>query len=205
MGKVAEVSSKHKGTEWITTLLATEAMEEWLSIKVNKTYMAGIDAKSILEDLLNIFGMEVSRIELAVNKTYPRGRVCNGPVRNCLREIVTSDCKSTLVFRHSQIFIRNPNSGTNLGVLLTPRSGLLPASESSDSTSIIPPQDTQKQEEEEPENTIRRECLLNYRIAPGDIIRIEDNTLKGDFLVKSGFHRGNRKGAWKTEMELKSR
>jgi len=136
VGKVAGCSSKHQGLEWITTLTGTEAMEEWLSKKVNKTYSAGIDAKSIIKDLLNIFGVEITWMELAVNKIYPRGKVCNGPVRDLLKEIVTSDCKSIFLIRHNQIIIRDPHVGINMGVLLTPNSGLLLDSESADRTVI---------------------------------------------------------------------
>lgn len=78
VGKVSGKSSKHQGTEWITTITATEAMEEWLSRKVNKTYAKGQDAESIVKDLLNIFGVEISKTELKENKVYQGGKVCDG-------------------------------------------------------------------------------------------------------------------------------
>lgn len=204
VGKVASKTSRHQGLEWITTLTATEAMDEWLSKKVNKTYAAQTDALSIVKDLLNIFGVEVNRIELAVNTAYPRGKVCNGPVRSLLKEIVTSDCKSIFLVRHGQIIIRNPAQGTNMGVLLSPRTGLLLSSEETDKTDFTAPQDTQKTAEEKADKskTIKRKCLLNYRIAPGDVIRIEDASVKGDFIVKKGIHKGDRKKGWITELEV---
>ena len=74
-GKVSQVSDKHSGTEVITTIAAAEALEEWLSKEVNKTYTAGSKASAIVKDLLNIFGLEVGTMELAVDKEYPRGKV----------------------------------------------------------------------------------------------------------------------------------
>jgi len=204
VGKISSISSKHQGLEWITTLTATEAMEEWLSKKVNKTYAAGIDAKSIIKDLLKIFEIEVSRIELAVNKTYPRGKVCNGPVRSQLKEIITSDCKSIFLVRHGQVIIRDPGKGTPMGVLLSPRTGLLLSTEDADTTDITAPQDTQKAKDQKTQvqKTIKRKSLLNYRIAPGDTIRIEDEALNGEFVVKKGTHKGNRRGDWITNVEV---
>jgi len=205
VGKVSEISSTHQGQEWITKIKATEAMQEWLTSKVNKTYKAGIDAMAIIRDLLNIFGMEVSRVELAVNKKYPRGKVCNGAVRDVLREIVTSDCKSTFLIRHGKVIIRNPGSGTNLGVLLSPGSGLLLTNnQDSQQTNIIAPQDTKKTPEERSAGAHRfqRDSLLNYRFAPGDIIRIRDSSLNGEFIIKKGVHKGNRRGDWKTSLEV---
>lgn len=204
VGKISEHSSIHKGLEWITTIKATEAMDEWLTKKVNKTYKKGIDALNILKDLLKIFGMEVARIELAVNKKYPGGKVCNGHVRDVLKEIVTSDCKSTFVVRHSQIIIRDPNKGTKLGVLLSPGTGMLMTNnQESDKTNITPSQETQKTQKQRAEGgkTFSRESLLNYRIGPGDVIKIRDKALNGDFIVKKGIHKGSRRGDWKTILE----
>lgn len=205
VGKVSECSSSHQGLEWITKLKATEAMDEWLSKKVTKTYKAGIDAMSILKDLLNIFGMEVSRIELTVNKIYPRGKACNGPIRDLLKSIVTSDCKSSLMIRHSQIIIRDPSKGTNLGVLLTPGTGLLMTNnQESDKTNIIVPQDTQKTPSQRSVSAKRfsRESLLNYRLGPGDVVKIKDSSLNGDFIIKKGIHKGSRRSDWKTSLEV---
>lgn len=205
VGKVSEKTSVHQGLEWITKIKATEAMSEWLSKKVCKTYKEGIDALRIIKDLLGIFGMEVAKVELAVNKVYSRGKVCNGPVRELLKSIVTSDCKSVLLVRHSQIIIRDPSKGTKLGVLLSPGTGLLMSNaQEADKTDIVAPQDTQKTQEERAAGGKRftRECLLNYRIGPGDIVKIRDQKLNGDFIVKKGVHAGSRRGDWKTTLEV---
>lgn len=204
VGKVSELKSVHQGLEWITTIKATEAMDEWLQKKVSKTYKEGTDAKTVLEDLLNLFGIEISRMDLAINKTYPRGKVCCGPVRSLLREIVTSDCKSVLLIRHGQVMIRPPEVGTSFGVLLSPSTGLLQTAENSDKTEITKAQDTQKASEEKASEGkyFKRECLLNHRIAPGDAVVIQDSTLNGTFVVKKGVHAGSRKGDWKTTLEV---
>lgn len=60
-GKVSQVSDKHSGTEVITTIAAAEALEEWLSKEVNKTYTAGSKASAIVKDLLNILGLRLER------------------------------------------------------------------------------------------------------------------------------------------------
>lgn len=205
VGIVADCKSTHQSLEWITEITATEAMEEWLSKKVSKTYREGIDAKSIIQDQLNIFGIEVSRMELAVNKTYPRGRVCSGPVRDILKSVITSDCKSIFMIRHGQIIIRAPGSGTSMGVLLTPATGLLLTNnQNQDKTEITAPQDTQKTRSQKSEEGkyFTRECLLNHRIGPGDEVVIRDSTLNGSFIVKRGGHAGSRRGDWKTTVEV---
>lgn len=205
VGTIATCKSTHQGLEWITEITATEAMDAWLSKKVSKTYQAGIDSQGIIKDLLNIFGIEVTRMELAANKKYPRGRVCSGPVRDILKSIVTSDCKSIFMVRHGQIVIHKPTVGLNLGVLLTRQTGLLLTNNQvQDKNEITAPQDTQKTMEQKSDEGkyITRECLLNYRIGPGDIVRIQDSTLNGNYIVKRGGHTGSRRGDWKTKIEV---
>ena len=109
LGRFSRVTSKKEGTEWITTITASEALEEWLSSEVNKTYAAGSKASTIVNDLLNIFGLEVGTMELAVDKEYPRGKVCKGKVKNLVTEIVTLDCKSRFLIRNGVITINDPS------------------------------------------------------------------------------------------------
>lgn len=53
-----------------------------------------------MKDLLNIFGVEVSKCELTTDVSYPRGRVCRGNLKQVLTEIVVNECKSRFIIRH---------------------------------------------------------------------------------------------------------
>lgn len=202
-GKVSQVSDKHSGTEVITTIAAAEALEEWLSKEVNKTYTAGSKASAIVKDLLNIFGLEVGTMELAVDKEYPRGKVCKGKVKNVLTEIVTSDCKSRFLIRNGIVTINDPKTGTKTGYVLSAESGLLQATEATDRTETTTRQTTVKDGKEKQEVTYKRECLLNYHLAPADVVKIKSDTLNGNHLIKGGQHTGCPDGDWKTTIEVK--
>ena len=202
-GKVSQVSDKHSGTEVITTIAAAEALEEWLSKEVNKTYTAGSKASAIVKDLLNIFGLEVGTMELAVDKEYPRGKVCKGKVKNVLTEIVTSDCKSRFLIRNGIVTINDPETGTKTGYVLSAESGLLKAAEATDRTETTTRQTTVKDGKEKQEVTYKRECLLNYHLAPADVVKIKSDTLNGNHLIKGGQHTGCPDGDWKTTIEVK--
>ena len=205
VGQVASVSHKQNGTDWQTKVTATAALSQWLNAQVNKTYEAGSSAQDIVRDLLNIFGLEIGMCQLVVNTIYPRGRVCAGKLKDILTEIVVNECKSRLLIRSNQIIINNPADGVNVGYLLTPASGLLMYSDDSDSTAISSPQtsgvDAEKKAEEE--KTWKRQCLLNYRLGPGDIVQIQSRELNGRFQIVSGKHKGSPTGNWITEIEFK--
>ena len=204
VGKVAMLSHKKDTTDWTTKITATVALDEWLQGQVNKTYKQGITARAMLTDLLNIFGLEVGAFELAEDKSYPRGRVCRGKLKDVLKEIVVSDCKSRMMIRPTgQLIINKPDEGVNMGYLLSPQTGLL---RSTDENEIIPIETdlNSKVPTGDKEEILKtRTSLLNYHIGPSDIIRIQSLDLNGRFMVVRGKHIGSRSGDWKTKMEVR--
>ena len=204
VGKVAGLSHKKDATDWTTKITATVALDQWLHGQVNKTYKKGIKARDMLIDLLNIFGVEVGAFELTKNTTYPRGRICRGKLKDVLKEVVVSDCKSRLMIRPTgQLIINKPDEGVNKGYLLSPQTGLLRSTDEIESIPIETPLDTQTPAEEKEKHLKTRSCLLNYHIGPADLIRIESRELKGRFMVVRGRHIGSRTGDWKTEIEVR--
>ena len=205
VGQVASCSHKQNGVEWQTKITATAALDQWLNTQINKTYAENTKAEDIVRDLLNIFGLEVGVFHLVENVVYPRGRVCSGKLKDILAEIVVNECKSRLLIRANQIIINNPADGVTKGSLLTPDTGLLFQSDDSNTTTVESPQmkgaDAEAKAAEE--NTWKRQCLLNYRMGPGDQIQIQSRDLNGKFLSVSGKHKGTPTGTWLTEIEFK--
>lgn len=206
VGAVAEYAHTLDSLDVVTKITAADSLEEWLGTYVNKTYKAGMYAADIIDDLLNIFGVEVSLVKLAVNKYYPGCRVCRGKLKDVLTGIVCSDCSSRLVIRCGQIIINPPEEGITSGYLLTPQTGLLKSSSSSE-TQTINTQTTAtsktRSEQAEEDGTLTRACLLNYHIGVADLITIQDSQTNGTYMVVSGVHEGSRSGNWKTTLEVR--
>ena len=180
-------------------------MDEWLSSKVTKTYAKGSTGQEIVSDLLNIFGLEVGEFTLAVNKVYDRGLVCNGKVKDLLKQVVVNDCKSRFLIRTGSVIINDPSKGIANGLVLTPESGLLMSGDEVEETVIAVGSDSQKSTEDKDEegNYVTRECLLNYHIGPADAVTVKSQSLNGKFVVVSGKHVGSPKGDWKTTIQMK--
>lgn len=205
VGQVASCSHRQNGVEWQTKITATAALDQWLNTQINKTYAENTKAEDIVRDLLNIFGLEVGVFQLVENVGYPRGRVCSGKLKDILTEIVINECKSRFLIRANQIIINNPADGVTKGYLLTPDTGLLFQSDDSNVTSVEAPQTkgASAEKKAEEEKTWKRQCLLNYRMGPGDQIQIQSRDLNGKFLIVSGKHKGTPTGNWLTEIEFK--
>ena len=188
IGIINGASAQQQDTEWIVEISATAVLQEWLNTEINKTYMPGTDAENILRDLLNIFGVEVGRFELKENRTYPRGRVCSGKMKDVLKKMVTEECGSRMLVRDNQIMINDPDSPVNSGVLLTPYTGLLASQGDNSETLVATPDEAQstKEEKDEKGETVKIKCLLNHRIGAGDIIQVQSKARSGVYQVVRG-------------------
>ena len=205
-GNIAEFSHDYGETDTVTKITAADAMDAWLAGQVNKTYKPGITAREVLDDLLVIFGVEVALAQLAVNKTYPRGRVCRGKLKDVLKEIVVSDCGSRLMIRNGQIIISPPDEGIATGYHLTPETGLLKDTEKMETRETAAddtiPDPKTSTEQKEADGGMKVSCLLNYHIGCVDIVVIEDSEMSGQFMVKALTHEGSLTGQWKSILEV---
>lgn len=198
-GNVRDFTINTQDIDGVTTINVTDCIEEWLSVNINKTYKPGMYAQDILDDLLTIFGIEVTLAQLAENKYYPRGRVCQGRLKDVLQQIVVQDCGSRLLIRTGQIIINPPEDGISTGYLLTPETGLLKGKkeqQKQDSAS------TASEPEEESESWLSFDSLLNYHIGCADVVSIQNKDINGQFLVKKITHEGSRDREWKTTLEV---
>lgn len=200
IGKVVGLKHKQNNVDWTTTLTVQPCADEILGRMINKTYAENTKASAMVRDLLNIFGVEVSKCELSIDQVYPRGRVCRGNLKQVLTEIVVEECESRFITRPTgQVYITKSDDGINNGLTLTSATGLLRADEEK---VIFEPEGKSAKETTE-DDTISRSCLLNYRVSTAEVVKIQSSSLNGRFIVKSGKHSGGRTGDWETSMELK--
>ncbi|MEG1562539.1 MAG: hypothetical protein RR365_02240 [Bacteroides sp.] len=204
IGKVVGLKHKQSNVDWTSTLTVQPCADEILGSMINKTYAENIKASAIVRDLLNIFGVEVAKCELSIDKSYPRGRVCRGNLKQVLTEIVVNECKSRFVIRTTgQVYLTKADDGINNGVTLTAATGLLRSDEEKIAIPLETDLNSQATGGDRDEDTISRSCLLNYRIATAEVVKIKSGDLNGKFIVAKGKHSGGRTGDWKTSMELK--
>ena len=204
IGKVVGLKHKQSKVDWVSTLTVQPCADEILDRLVNKTYVEDIAASAIVRDLLNIFGAEVSRCELSINKRYPRGRVCRGVLRQVLSEIIVRECKSRFIVRATeQVYITKAEDGINNGLTLTSANGLLRTDEEKVVIPIETAANSKKTGSSRKDDSISRSCLLNYNIAAAEVVKIQSSDLNGRFIVVKGSHKGGRTGDWKTSMELR--
>ena len=206
VGKVVGLTHKQSNVDWVSTFTVQPCADEILGSRINKTYAKNTKASVIIRDLLNIFGVEVAKCELSKDKVYPRGRVCRGKMKQVLTEIIVNECKSRFIIRATgQIYITAANGAINNGVVLTSATGLLRSDEEKVTIPLETAENSQKKGKDREDDWISRSCILNYRIATAEQVKIQSKDLNGKFVVKEGKHSGSRTGKWETSMKLEPR
>ncbi len=206
VGKVVGLTHKQSNVDWTSTFTVQPCANEILGKRINKTYAKNTTASVIVRDLLNIFGVEVAKCELTKNKVYPRGRVCRGKLKKVLTEIVVNECKSRFIIRATgQVYITAASDAINNGVVLTSSTGLLRSDEEKVTIPLETKENSQKKGKDREDDWISRSCILNYRIATAELVKIQSQDLNGKFVVKEGKHSGSRTGKWETSMKLEPR
>lgn len=205
VGQVSACVTKRRTVDKITTITATAAMKEWLNSKVSKTYKESSTAKDIVTDLLNLMGLEIGEFSLAVEKVYDRGLVCNGKVKDILKRVVESDCKSRFLIRTETVVISDPSKGVSNGIELTPENGLLLSESDTDETVLAVGTNSQKSSSAKSEEGkyVTREMLLNYHVGPAEQVQVKSRDLNGKYIVVKGKHVGSPRGNWKTTVQMK--
>lgn len=208
VGQIMEIKNEKKDLDWVTKISAIDAMSEWMGAWINKTYRGPISASDVLTDVLGVFGLEVHTKELVKDVVYPRQKLCQGKIKDVIREIAVVDCKSRFIVKNGQIVINDPRDGVNQGYLLSAETGMLYAKtkEALQSVDNDNRPDIQSQEEKEetaPETEIT--SLLNHNIGCADTIQVESEAMNGEFTVVTVTHEGETKGnKWQSTYKVRA-
>jgi len=188
MGTLQNSSTKWSDVDKITDLTIGDGAMQWLTKDVSEVYGENATAKAILQDLTGKFGLELGRLELVNNITYPKGRIVDAMLKDAVKQIVK---ETGSVFRISKgkIFIMPHNEGIETGFLLNKDTGLIGS-----------PEAFEREEDGETVKGFKVAMLLNHRITINSIIQIQSKTANGIYRVLKGRHRCA--GDFLTEVEV---
>jgi hypothetical protein len=174
-----------RATDHITEIEVGDTLVEWSRVRVSKSYQAGIKASAVVRDVLKSLGLEIGALSLPTDVTYSRGRSVNGPVRTVLSELAR-DCGAKLHIFNGAVFLNDPAAGQRTGFVLRHDTGLVESPERVEGIEGV---------------DYKVISLLNHRIKPDTILKIESRTATGLFRVVSGYHIGSDSDFF-TEMEV---
>lgn len=184
-GVISNTQTYWDTTDKITEIVVGDNTSDWLNTTVNQTWRAGIRARDVAVDLIDMLPFGVGEINLANNIDYPKGKTFSGTVKAALEEIA-KDAATKLHVGRNKIYLRPEEVGTREIVNLNQRTGLIASPQKID---------------EDGEEGYKVQSLLNYRIWADSIIRIDSKTISGLYRVKKGLHKLSSSD-FLTEMEV---
>lgn len=176
MGTIQKAISRWENVDKVTELTIGDGSQQWLTKHVSKTYAENISASALLRDLTSMFGLELGKLQLKNDITYPKGRVINAMLKDAVKQIV-NECDSQFNISKGKIIIIPFGGGIQTGFLLNSDTGLIGSPEAF--------------EKEEDSKTIRGykiQMLLNHRITVNSIIQVQSKTANGTYRVVQGKH-----------------
>ncbi|MCL2188423.1 MAG: hypothetical protein FWC16_00810 [Defluviitaleaceae bacterium] len=186
-GSLQNVNTRWHGVDKVTSFTVGDGANEWLTTHVSETYAEGIRASAILEDLTDKFGLELGKLELVNDLTYPKGRCIDAMLKDAIIQIVR-ECNTTFKISKGRIFIMPEEEGYQTGFVLNDRTGLIGS-----------PEVFEREDNGETKEGYKVKMLLNHRITVDSILSIESRTANGMFKVLTGRHRSG--GEFVTEVE----
>ena len=176
-GTLQKAYTRWQGVDKPTELTIGDGAQQWMTKHVSRAYGDGITASAILKDLTGMFGLELGRLDLVNDLTYPRGRIIDSSLKDALKQIVR-ETGTEFKISQGRIFILPHSDGIPTGFLLKSDSGLIGS-----------PEVFEKEEHGKTINGYKIKMLLNHRVTINSTIMVESRTANGTYRVLRGRHR----------------
>lgn len=186
-GYIVESSSKLEGTEWVTDLVVRDIgnnVDNVIKAKKSLNYSSNTRMSVIVNDIANIIDVPIIGLNNISNVVLNNGFVFTGSYTNALKKLnkIAGINNVGIYFDQSELVIYlKGTQDTRFGVVtLSPRSGLL--GEVEEITDELEPRSETK--EAVIRKIVRFTSLLNPKLKPNTVIKLDSNKVKGAFIIE---------------------
>lgn len=187
---------KHEGANWTTKLQCGDGERVYQFSRVNKSYAAGADVKQVVTDCARAMSVNLGNLTEALNnntlpiQSFEYGYACHGNAQQNFDRLIRSLGLTWSIQQGALLVAKKNEQAIQEVVVLSAATGLLGSPEHS------PPS------KEKTQSMLKCRSLLNPKIRPGVILRLDANNVKGDFVPVKVDHEGDSHGArWETVIE----
>jgi hypothetical protein len=174
IGVVASATTKWKNPDKETEIIIGDHTDAWLNTTINQTWRKGIQASKVIKDVVAVLPLEIGKIEIPEDKSYPKAKTFSCTCKKALEELA-ADLSLKLHVNKGKIYLRSEDKGTEQIVILNKDTGLIGSPQEISTT------DAKK-------DKYKIQSLLNYRIESDLVLKVESNTINGYYRVEQGKH-----------------
>lgn len=183
-GVIEDVRTRWDGLDHVTEVVAGDATDRWLSVRVAKSWKENTKGSEVVRDVVRALGMNLLELNLPSDPVYPGGKTYHAHAKTVLEEIAR-DADVQLYVDRGGVAMRPKVVRQETAILLTPRTGLVGNPQRKVERGAVDP-------ESDPRGEVWQiETLLNHRLRADRLVRVECRSLVGNFRVTAGQHVSN--------------
>jgi len=190
-GQISRATPEKLGRDIITTIESGDGQEEFRAAQVNKSLAPGATGQQVIETIASALQLGTGAIKGIVDTIFQNGITLSGDAEKKMDEI-TAKMGLEWSIQDGKIQILAPNEPSeDIGVLLTPETGLLDA-----------PIQREGKSELGTGKFLEFRALLRAQIKPGVRVRIVSDKVDGFFKIRKATYAGNsRQGPFEVRCE----
>lgn len=196
-GNVSRVIHEFKSPDIITNLQCGDGLEVLKNQYINGSFAEGTTVREILNFVATSLDVPIYYNNVDTSEQFSQGYSLSSNAEDALTQ-VTRKAGATWSIQNGELqILKNNTSIENQMVLLSPESGLIESPElTTEDSYLLEGSSTDSV-------SLRVKSLLNPRISPGTMIRLESRQYSGDYTVTRVDHSGNNRGGdWLTIAEV---
>lgn len=178
-GNIARVITTQEGPDYVTALEAGDGEVAYRSSNFEQTFSAGSAIKDVFTGILGSLGLSAGD-----TSGVPAGNIISslslsGPARKQMDDLAARTGSEWSIQDQAVQFIVKGGTRNQTAILLTPQTGLI----------TIP-----KRKKELKKDGLEITSLLQGKIKPGSLIRVETKSLTGTYRAQKVTHHGDTHG-----------
>lgn len=194
-GDVAEATFKKNPPDTSLEVLAFDGQANIQEKNISISYSAGTTVQKIFDDLLAVFGLPLTNIDLNLQGQYANGYAYVGKVKDAITQVLAYVGK-TWTIQNSQLTVITPGEVVErTGLLISSETGMINIPEPLEDVDETPTEDTKKR--------YKIISLLFPQLIPGAEIQVQSSIVSGSFRIETiKFEGDNFEGSFTSEMEV---
>lgn len=181
-GDVSKAFTELDKTDFITTIESGDGEIAYKSSVIEKSYAKGTDLKDVFGELISKTGLQIGDISGVVNEKLLSGLSLSGSVKDQISILSERQNAEWSIQDGAVQILKRGTTTQEEAVLISATTGMIG----------IPKKRFEKDTSgKEKELGIEVVSLLNGKIKPGRLIRVESKLISGDFKVQKVTHEGD--------------
>lgn len=183
-GDIGICRNEKNGPDWVTSFEVGDGQKSLDEKTYQRTFRDGALAETIIKDVVGAFGLAIGTVKGIKNKSYKSGITLSGSAKEVMDK-VAADSGVEWSIQDGEVQVLPPTDAlNNQAILISEQTGMInsPVKRADSGIDVV--------------------CLINPRLRPGILIKVESESINGFYRVrKVNFEGDSFEGEFKCKVE----